>query len=52
VFHRRPDRIRHRLGDRRRRRLVRRPGHSPGTAGGFRRCARAICPRHPGKRIH
>src|ERR1700704_2506448 len=39
-------------GDRRRRRLVRRPGHGPGTAGGVRRCPRAGCPWHPGEHVH
>ena len=49
--HHGPGRIRHRLGDRRRRRLVRRPGHGPGAAGGVRRCPRAGCPGHPGEHI-
>jgi MFS family permease len=51
VYHR-SGRIRHRLGDRRRRRLVRRLGHRPGAAGGVRRCPCAVCPGHSGEHVH
>jgi hypothetical protein len=44
-----PGRIRPCLGNRRRRRFVRRPGHGPDAAGGVRRHPRSVGPGHAGE---